>query len=126
MVPSQKLTMYSNTNNKGGSAVLGEVVLARPVFPHQSQRRQKQQEREQARTKEELRRLVSVAMAAVALVAVFRSGNKYNWLKMTEMNCRDSRQNSFVAEGNNRPPVPFYRPPKSEQGEMRASVFSAQ
>lgn len=105
--------------------MLSEVVLTWPVFPHESQHRQKQ-EREQARTKEELWRLVSVAMAAVALVAVFGSGNRYNWLKMTEMNCRDSRQNSFAAEGNNRPPVPFHRPPKSEQGEMRASVSSAQ
>lgn len=106
--------------------MLGEVVLTWPVFPHESQHRQKQQEREQARTKEELWRLVSVAMAAVALVAVFRSGNRYNWLKMTEMNYRDSRQNSFAAKGNHRPPVPFHRPPKSEQGEMRASMSSSQ
>lgn len=106
--------------------MLGEVVLKWPVFPHESQHRQKQQEREQARTKEELWRPVSVAMAAVALVAVFRSGNRYNWLKMTEMNCRDSRQNSFAAEGNNRPPVPFHHPPKSEPGEMRTSVSFAQ
>lgn len=113
-LPSNRRTWdYCHTANKGGSAVLGEDVLNWAVFPHKSQYRQwKQQEREQAGTKVEPWRLVSVAMAAVAPVAVFRSGNRYNWLKMTEMKLRDRKQNSFAAEGNNRPPVSFHHPPK--------------
>lgn len=70
---------------------------------------------------------MSVAMVAMARVAVFRSDDGYNWLKMAEMNRRDRRQNSFAAaEGDDRPPVSFHRPPKSEQGERRAPVSLAQ